>query len=180
MVQPVGTPSGPTVAWSITPWSGLGFAVVSWNGSVIAMYTTYSVDPSGDTPGAEYSDRSPAFDTGVGELKEAPPSVDHETIVVSLPSPSEPSLHATKISSVASSPVGAPLAMSTLGIAERSMRCPAIPSATHRRVRGSTSKQGSVIGMTSCGFSQLWPPLKDRISVAEPSRLVPPKWVKNA
>ena len=70
--------------------------------------------------------------------------------------------------------------MSTLGMADRSIRCPATPSMMQRPVTGSFSKHGSVIGMTSCGFFQLWPPVVDLISVAEPSRLVPPKWVKNA
>ena len=62
---------------------------------------------------------------------------------------------------VASSPVGAPLAMSTLGAAARSFRAPATPSSTHRPMTGSTTKHGSVTLRSACGRVQLRPPSVD-------------------
>src|SRR5207248_5570789 len=62
---------------------------------------------------------------------------------------------------VASPPVGAPLAMSTLGAGARSLRAPAIPSIVGRPSTGSTIP-GWVTGpATGCGRDQLDPPSVD-------------------
>src|SRR6266516_2322799 len=119
--------------------------------------------------GAEYSDRSPANETDAGSLHVPPRSVEFATNVRSSFGPWEPSDHAATISSVASVPLGAPFEMSTLGMADRSMRAPDRPSPTHRPLTGSTLKHGSVIGSTSRGDRQFCPPLRDRIIVAAPS-----------
>ena len=81
--------------------------------------------PSGDMAGAEYIERSPGREATVGVAQVAPASVDQETSVFSLFRPRLPSLQASTIALVASAPVGAPLAMSMLGAADRSMRAPA-------------------------------------------------------
>ena len=62
------------------------------------------------------------------------------------------------IRSVASVPVGAPLAMSTLGAGARSLRAPARPSIDGLPVFGSVMP-GWVTGPTiGCGFDQEVPP----------------------
>src|SRR3954467_8069433 len=62
---------------------------------------------------------------------------------------------------VASAPVGAPFAMSTLGAGARSLRAPARPSIVGRPVFGSVTP-GSVTGPgTGRGRDQLWPPFVD-------------------
>jgi hypothetical protein len=130
--------------------------------------------------GAEYADRSPGREIGLGALHVSPRSSEYENIVRSLFWPSAPSVHASTISFVASAPVGAPFAMSMLGIAARSARAPVIPSSTHRNETGSTKKQGLVIGRTSRGCVQVRPPSSDLMSVCAPCRPVPAKCVKNA
>src|SRR6185436_5073963 len=63
---------------------------------------------------------------------------------------------------VAPVPVGAPLAMSTLGAGARSLRAPAIPSITDRPRPGSKTP-GCVTGpATGRGVSQVLPPLVER------------------
>src|SRR5438067_7735274 len=63
--------------------------------------------------------------------------------------------------SVASDPVGAPFAMSTLGAGARSLRAPATPSITGRPWTGSNAP-GCVTGpATGRNRDQLWPPLVD-------------------
>src|SRR5918912_2374606 len=63
---------------------------------------------------------------------------------------------------VASSPVGAPLAMSTLGAGARSLRAPAMPSITGRPCTGSNAP-GCVTGPeTAVGRDHVEPPLVDR------------------
>src|SRR6266508_2529291 len=120
-------------------------------GVVIPMYTTYALDPSGAMAGAEYADRSFASEIAAGVDQLSPPFVEYENSVFSWFSPSAPSLQASTISFVASAPVGAPLAMSILGMAARSVRAPATPSYTHRFSIGSTNQQASFIGRTSRG-----------------------------
>ena len=72
-----------------------------------------------------------------------------------------PLTYVMTIRSVASAPVGAPLAMSTLGAGARSLRAPAIPSMTGRPCTGSTAP-GWVTGpATACGFDQVCPPLAE-------------------
>src|SRR5881275_2629565 len=115
------------------------------------MYATYAVEPSGAIAGAEYAERSPGKEIALGVLHVLPRSVEYEIIVFSLFWPSRPSVQASMISFVASAPVGAPLAMSTLGIAARSDRAPAIPSSTHRPDTRSMKKHGSVIETKSRG-----------------------------
>src|SRR3954469_13177846 len=63
---------------------------------------------------------------------------------------------------VASAPVGAPLAMSTLGAGARSLRAPAMPSITGRPCAGS-STPGWVTGpATGTLLDQLEPPSVER------------------
>src|SRR4051795_4197995 len=63
---------------------------------------------------------------------------------------------------VASAPVGAPLAMSTLGAGARSLRAPATPSMTGRPCTGSKAP-GWVTGpATGCGLDHVEPPLVER------------------
>src|SRR6266513_2513370 len=63
---------------------------------------------------------------------------------------------------VASDPVGAPFAMSTLGAGARSLRAPATPSIVGRPRTGSKSP-GWVTGpATGRGLSQLLPPSNER------------------
>ena len=63
---------------------------------------------------------------------------------------------------VASAPVGAPFAMSTLGAGARSLRAPAMPSIVGRPSTGS-NRPGCVTGPTT-GFAgdQLVPPFVER------------------
>src|SRR2546430_1448394 len=62
---------------------------------------------------------------------------------------------------VASAPVGAPLAMSTLGAGARSLRAPATPSMTGRPRTGSKTP-GWVTGpATGVGLDHVPPPLVD-------------------
>ena len=72
------------------------------------------------------------------------------------------------------------MAMSTLGMAARSVRAPALPSSMHRPVTGSLRKQGSVIATTSRGGAQEVPPLSEVTTVWKPCSDVPEKWVKKA
>src|SRR5438105_2539582 len=82
---------------------------------------------------------------------------------------SAPLTYVMTIRSVASDPVGAPLAMSTLGAGARSLRAPAMPSMTGRPCTGSNAP-GWVTGpATACGVDQVCPPLVERtISSNEP------------
>src|SRR5438309_2000176 len=65
------------------------------------------------------------------------------------------------IRSVASVPVGAPLAMSTLGAGARSLRAPATPSMTGRPWTGSVTP-GWVTGPTAgVNCDQFFPPFVD-------------------
>ena len=75
--------------------------------------------------GAEYIDRSPPSETVTGADQLAPPLVDQIRRVRSLLSPAPASDQASTIALVAPAPVGAPLVMSTLGEALRSVRAPA-------------------------------------------------------
>src|SRR5882672_2877267 len=102
-------------------------------------------------PGAENSARSPGADTVAGADQLWPPSVDTSTI-----------------SLVAPAPAGAPLAMSTLGMAIRSFRAPAGPSLLQRPATGSKKKQEAFICMKSTGRFQLAPPVDDVTRVCAP------------
>src|SRR6478609_1593911 len=63
---------------------------------------------------------------------------------------------------VASAPVGAPLAMSTLGAGARSLRAPATPSMTGRPWTGSFAPGWCTGPTTARGVDQVDPPLVDR------------------
>src|SRR5215469_16061742 len=130
-------------------------------------------------PGAEYSARSPGADTVAGADQVWPPSVENESRATSLFRPNRPSLHTSTISLVASAPVGAPLAMSTLGMAIRSFRAPAGPSLLQRPATGSKKKQEAFICMKSTGRFQVAPPVSDVIRVCAPLFDVAEKCVKN-
>src|SRR5262249_39431425 len=130
--------------------------------------------------GAEYSARSPGADTVCGADQVWPRSVENDSRDTSWFRPFRPSLHASTIPSVAPAPVGAPLAMSTLGIAIRSFRAPAGPSLLHRPATGSKKKQEAFICMKSTGRPQVVPPLDDVTRVCMPSFDVVEKCVKNA
>ena len=83
---------------------------------------------------------------------------------------------------VAPAPVGAPLAMSTLGAAERSSRAPPTPSITQRKLVPSnwTRKQVSTAVNSSTGRSQDFPPSNDRIMMCLPLPGMPTaNWLAN-
>ena len=79
--------------------------------------------------------------------------------------PSRPSTQVRRISSVAPLPVGAPLAISTLGAAERSSRAPPTPSITQRKPVPSnwTRKHVSTASPMFTGRVHDLPPSKDLI-----------------
>src|SRR5919198_3524862 len=112
--------------------------------------------------------RSPGNDTGVGPCQDLAPSADQATRVCSWLRPALASAQASTIMLVASAPVGAPLAMSTLGAAARSVRAPVNPSITHRPDSGSMKKQGSVIRNSVRGLVQWTPPSNDCSSTWAP------------
>src|SRR5438876_11926572 len=119
-------------------------------------------------PGAENSARSPGADTVAGADQAWPPSVENDSRATSWFWPDRPSLHTSTISFVAPAPVGAPLAMSTLGMAIRSVRAPAGPSMLHRPATGSTKKQASCICMKSTGRPHVAQPVVDATMVCAP------------
>src|SRR3954469_20915163 len=75
---------------------------------------------------------------------------------------SGPLTYLITIRSVASAPVGAPLAMSTLGAGARSLRAPATPSITGRPCTRSTAPGCCTGPATGCGRDQFAPPLVER------------------
>src|SRR5947209_14660929 len=94
-----------------------------------------------------------------GDDHDAPPSADSlkYTCGVSM----LPLTYVMTIRLVASAPVGAPLAMSTLGAGARSLRAPATPSITGRPCTGSVTP-GCVTGpATGRALDQLAPPSVD-------------------
>src|SRR5256884_10020638 len=111
-------------------------------------------------PGAENSARSPGADTVADADQLWPPSVENDSRATSWFRPNRPSLHTSMISFVAPAPVGAPLAMSTLGMAIRAFRAPAGPSLLLRPATGSKEKQEAFICMKSTGRFQLAPPVE--------------------
>src|SRR6185437_2760097 len=84
-----------------------------------------------------------------GVVQLAPPFVDVVRSRCSWFNPSRPSDQVMTIWSVASVPVGAPFAMSTLGPSARSERAPAMPSRVGRPRAGSMTP-GETAGATSC------------------------------
>src|SRR6476659_8743752 len=118
--------------------------------------------------GAAYIGRSPGSETAVGPCHVAPPLEDHATRAASWLRPPLASAHASMMRFVASVPLGAPFAMSTLGTAARSVRAPVNPSITHLPDSGSTKEHGSVIVNSVLGFDQCMPPSVDRNMICEP------------
>src|SRR6266702_8581136 len=119
-------------------------------------------------PGAENSARSPGADTVAGADQVWPPSVENDSRATSWFRPNRPSLHTSTISFVASAPEGAPLAISTLGMAIRSFRAPAGPSLLQRPATGSKKKQEAFICVQSTGRFQLAPPVDEVTRVCAP------------
>src|SRR3954449_10784734 len=74
---------------------------------------------------------------------------------------SGPLTYVITIRFVASAPVGAPLAMSTLGAGARSLRAPATPSMTGRPCTGSNAPGWFTGPATGVGRLQLLPPLSE-------------------
>src|SRR5262249_39061314 len=101
-----------------------------------------------------------ASGTAVGVVNDAPPLVEVVSSSCSLLSPCLPSDQVITIWLVASVPVGAPLAMSTLGPNARSLRAPATPSITGRPMTGSTTP-GLTAVATSVGPVKWAPPSVD-------------------
>src|SRR6516225_10956691 len=130
--------------------------------------------------GAVKSARSPGADTVCGADQVWPLSVENDSRDTSWFGPFRPSLHASTISLVASVPVGAPLAISTLGIAIRSFLAPAGPSLLQRPATGSVKKQEAFICMKSTGRPQLSPPVVDFTMVCVPLFEVLEKCVKKS
>src|SRR3954466_14252786 len=75
---------------------------------------------------------------------------------------SGPLTYVITIRFVASTPVGAPLARSTLGAGARSLRAPATPSMTGRPCTGSNAPGWFTGPATGCGLDQFAPPLVER------------------
>src|SRR5437870_12029496 len=74
----------------------------------------------------------------------------------------EPLTYVMTMRSVASAPVGAPLAMSTLGAGARSLRAPAIPSISGRPWTGSNVPGWLTGPTTGLAVDQLLPPSVER------------------
>src|SRR5260370_13320084 len=130
--------------------------------------------------GAEKSAGSPGAETVPGADQVWPPSVEYDSRATSLFRPNRPSLHTSTISFVAPAPVGAPFAMSTLGMGIRSVLAPAGPSMMQRPVIGSVLKQPVFICMKSAGRPQVAPPSDYFTTAAHPVSPVPGKWAQNA
>src|SRR5579859_2223282 len=113
--HPVGRPLESRAELTKTPRYGRGDVKSSpRHGAMSASYTTYTCEASGAMAGAEYNGRSPAKDTACGDVQDMPPLVEKITSVFS-PLRTGASDQASTISSVAFAPVGAPLAIETLG-----------------------------------------------------------------
>src|SRR5919199_3552002 len=109
--------------------------------------------------GAVYRPRSVGPSMARGPAQVAPPLVDSAKntcgFVIS------PLTYVITMRLVASAPVGAPLAMSTLGAGARSLRAPAMPSIVGRPITGSGTP-GWVTGPTTgVGRDHVRPPSND-------------------
>src|SRR3954471_15172354 len=110
--------------------------------------------------GAAKRPRSPGDSIGVGAVQLAPRLVDCVKYTCGVAS--GPLTYVMTMRLVAPAPLGAPLAMSTLGAGARSLRAPATPSITGRPCTGSNAP-GCVTGpATGCGFDQVDPPFVER------------------
>src|SRR5215211_2515803 len=115
--------------------------------------------PSGAMATAGKSGRSPAAAALTGADQLTPLLSDHWSRACSLFRPARASHQVSTIWSVASAPVGAPLAMSTLG--KLLVRAPATPSKVKRPCTGSKAPQSTTLA-TVWGCSKVWPPSKER------------------
>src|SRR5439155_25520513 len=117
-------------------------------------------EPFGEIAGAAYRPRSPAISITRGVDHVSPPSVD--SVKYTCGALISPLTYVITMRLVASAPVGAPLAISTLGPGARSLRAPAMPSMVGRPSTGSTIP-GCVTGpATGVGFDHVAPPLNER------------------
>src|SRR5919197_3702095 len=119
---PIAPVAGSTSACRTTPWNRRGVVLSDCQGCRKFMYVTYASVPLGEIAIAGKSGRSPAGDATPDVVHESPPLVDVITFTCSwgggFTSVSDgvgPFDQASTISSVASAPVGAPFAMSTVG-----------------------------------------------------------------
>src|SRR5436190_1640212 len=108
----------------------------------------------------------------LGPVHKPPRFVDVLNITCSLFKPSRPSTHVNTIWSVASPPVGAPLAMSTEGAGPRSSRAPPTPSSTQRPMDGSIALHVSNAWKTVTGREKVAPPFVDLIIWIRPGAAV--------
>src|SRR5437764_8425180 len=128
---PIAPVAGSTSAWRTTPWKSRGAVLVDCQGCRKFMYVRYASVPSGEIAIAGKSGRSLVGDATPDDVQVTPPSLDVITFTCSfgpgcVSEGVGPFDQARTISSVASAPVGAPFAMSTVG--NEPSRAPAWPS----------------------------------------------------
>src|SRR3954447_14208963 len=102
-------------------------------------------------------------------MNEPPRFDDDEYMIRDVSGDPCPSIHVMAMRFVAPAPLGAPLAMSTDGTGERSLRAPATPSRTQRRIDGSRYPQVSNAPNSVRGRDQRAPPSSEVISWIWPS-----------
>src|SRR5919201_5206244 len=105
----------PGVPTRTFPSIGRGSLRSDWKSEVKLSYTRYALFPSGESAIAGKSARSPPAAMFVGVDQWSPRSLENVASACSWFVPLRASDQTTAISSVAPVPVGAPLAMSTLG-----------------------------------------------------------------
>src|SRR4051794_33794985 len=162
--EPLGVPA------RTFPCIGRGADRSCWKPVRKLSYVTYACAPSGERAIAGKSGRSPASAMFLGVDHESPRLVEKVASACSWPVPSLASDQTTPIVLLAPAPVGAPLAMSTLG--KLSVRAPATPSNTKSPLTGSGSPTSTTWAIAR-GVSHLTPPSSERsISCTELPRLV--------
>jgi hypothetical protein len=115
--------------------------------------------PSGDSAIAGWLARSAPSEIVCGPSYDAPWFVERIAYARSRFVPARSSDHATTISSDASAPLGAPLAMSMLG--KTSVRAPATPSIVNVPCAGSNCPMPAAVAIAR-GRSNVLPPSKER------------------
>src|SRR5262249_8376673 len=128
------TPPDVTGAWRATPWTQRGLGASGCQGAENAAEGTETSRPPGAMATAGDGARSPGALAATGEDQLVPASLEVNASACSFPSPPDASQKARAISSVAPAPVGAPLAMSTLG--KLLTRVPARPSKVGKPATG--------------------------------------------
>src|SRR5215468_4993564 len=157
-------PVGLTSACRTTPPNTRGAVLSDCQGCRKFIYVRYASVPLGEIAIAGKSGRSLAGDAKPDAVHESPPLVDVITFTRSfgpgwLSDGVGPSDHASTISSVASAPVGAPLAMSTVG--NDPSRAPAWPSNVESPVKSGIPVETMCV--TSCaGRTKDRPPSNER------------------